>query len=164
MTIVSQTRFEWLKDYQDLHDEIEMLRFRLRKVNSEIKRWESGDLSNVRITQDSKAAHLGEDVAKIKRALHRCEAERDELLALVDSFRGDENTILRMKYIEGWTLEEIATELHRSPESIRKIHAELHRRLDFLDHFGEVQLRLEQRKDYVTDEDKNAEWNPNYYD
>ncbi len=165
MSAVKHTsRFEWLKEYRDLHDEIMFLRWRLRKANAEADRWVNGDLFRVRTERGSNSARLPKEIAKLKKSLRECEAEQKELLELIETFQGDENTILRLKYIEGLTLDEIAEKVHRSPESVRKIHAELHRRLDYLDNFNEVQLRLEQRKDFITAEDKEAERDSRYYD
>lgn len=82
----------------------------------------------------------------------------------MDAFTGIDQQILKLKYIQGMTLEEIAEELGCSAELVRKKHAELHRRLDFLDDFDKVQLRIEQRKDAMTMEDRDAERDPHYYD
>lgn len=62
------------------------------------------------------------------------------LKELVSSFNGIEEQILRKKYIDGQTLEEIADaeDVHYALSYIRKKHAELHRQLDFLDRWDEM--------------------------
>ena len=112
----------------------------------------------------SHSATLDDEIDRCYKSLHECEAEQTELLAIVDAFTGIDQQILKLKYIQGMTLEEIAEALGCSAEQVRKKHAELHRRLDFLDDFDKVQLRLEQRKDGITMEDREAERDPHYYD
>ena len=74
----------------------------------------------------------------------RVQAQHD-LRELVSSFNGIEEQILRKKYIDGQTLEEIAEddEVHYTLSYIRKKHAELHRRLDFLDKWDADKYELQ---------------------
>jgi DNA-directed RNA polymerase specialized sigma24 family protein len=158
-----QSRYEWLLQYRDLHDDIQYWQWRYRKVMSEAERQADGDLAKVRYNARSKGAHIQDEIDDCRNNLHACEQERDELLELVNTFEGIDNQILRMKYIEGKTLAEIADVLPYSEDTIRKKHAELHRRLDFLDHFNDVQLQMGQRQDFITLVDKKAEHDANFY-
>ncbi|KRO06601.1 hypothetical protein IV59_GL002007 [Paucilactobacillus hokkaidonensis] len=60
---------------------------------------------------------------------------RNEVMALLDRFSGIENTILKEKYINGKTLMDIADmdDIGYSYQTIKRIHAELKRRLVWLD-------------------------------
>ncbi len=157
-----RSRFEWLKEYRGLHDEIIYKQWQLRKAIAESERLSTGDLANVRHDSKSRASKIPAEIAKYKKELHECEEERDQLMIIVNAFTGIDHQILRMKYIEGKTLDEIADELHRSPDLIRKKHAALHRQLDFLDHFDDVQLMINSRKDGKTLVDYWAD-DPNFY-
>ncbi len=42
-------RFQWLKDYQDLEEQLLYLKWNLNKSKLELIRWTTGDLSKVRI-------------------------------------------------------------------------------------------------------------------
>lgn len=158
-----QSRYEWLLQYRDLHDDIQYWQWRYRKVMSEAERQSDGDLAKVRYNARSKGAHIQDEIDDCRNNLHACEQERDELLELVNTFEGIDNQILRLKYIEGKTLAEIADVLPYSESTIRIKHAELHRTLDFLDHFNDVQLKLEQRKDAITLVDREAEHDNDFY-
>ena len=104
-----KSRFEWLQDYLELDDEIRYLEWKIRKSNAEVDRWSEGDLSRLHVSgSDSRAAHVGEEVPELQTKLTECKAEQYDLLKLIDSFSGYENQILKMKYVQGKSLEEIA--------------------------------------------------------
>lgn len=60
---------------------------------------------------------------------------KESLILLINTFKGIESQILKKKYVEGKTLEEIAEELNYSYSHIKAKHAELRRRLDFIDEY-----------------------------
>ena len=144
-----KSRFECLQEYLELDDEIRYLEWKIRKSNAEVDRWSEGDLSRLHVSgSDSRAAHVGEEVPELQTKLTECKAEQYDLLKLIDSFSGYENQILKMKYVQGKSLEEIAAELGYSYETVRAKHAELHRRLDWIDEWEDRRTRLENRLDY----------------
>ncbi|PEP49720.1 transcriptional regulator [Bacillus pseudomycoides] len=51
----------------------------------------------------------------------------------MSKFKGLENKILKMKYIDGMKLERIAEELNYSPSYINLKHAEIMRRIKFVE-------------------------------
>lgn len=140
-----KSRFEWLKDYLELNDEIRYLEWKIRKAKAEELRWLEGDLQNVHIVQASHGAHVMDHVDDYQSELTQCKAEQYDLLKLIDTFSGYENKILKLKYVDGLSLEEVAERLGYSYDTIRKKHAELHRRLDFIDHY-ESKWRVEDNR------------------
>lgn len=149
MTERNQSRYEWLQDYMELDDEIRYLEWRIRKSENESWRWDFGDLSKLHATgPNSRPTKVGLDLDGLTDKLIRCKAEQRDLMKLIDTFSGYENQILKMKYVQGMTLEEIAEELGYSYETIRAKHAELHRRLDWIDDFEQSRLELESQLDY----------------
>jgi RNA polymerase sigma factor (sigma-70 family) len=150
-------RFEWLLEYRDLVDEISWSKWEIRKVKSHIERESTGDLSRVAHNQGSKSSKLEESLIYWQQQLESQEQLKHDLLKMIDDFNGYEARILRLKYIDGLTLEEIADKLGYSVETIRQKHAELHRRLDFLDTINQVPLELGNRFDYHTLKDHEAE-------
>lgn len=144
-----KSRFEWLQDYLELDDEIRYLEWKVRKSGAEVDRWSVGDLSKLHASgSGSRAAHVGEELPELEAKLTECKAEQYDLLKLIDSFSGYENQILKMKYVQGMSLEEIADKLGYSYETIRAKHAELHRRLNWIDELEEQRRKLENRLDY----------------
>lgn len=123
--------FDWLKDYQKLEENIEYLDYNLDKTKAELKRWVSGDLRDVRLTAESEGAKVEECIEAIEYELaHKMNAMHD-LLKLISKFKGLENKLLKMKYVDGMTLEEIAEDMNYSSSYIYKKHAEVIRRIKF---------------------------------
>ncbi|MFD2046027.1 sigma factor-like helix-turn-helix DNA-binding protein [Ornithinibacillus salinisoli] len=132
--------YEWLKDYQQLMNDIDYLHFQLEQNETELKRWTSGDLFNVRLNEDSIASGLEERIEKIKDEIVVKVKQKDQMVQLVSTFKGLDNKILKMKYIDGMTLENIAEALNYSASHIRKRHAELVRTIKFLEMYHSCSL------------------------
>ena len=62
-------RFQWLKDYQELENQILYLKWNLSKSRLELSRWMFGDLSNVRLEKNSRSSSLEENIAKIENEI-----------------------------------------------------------------------------------------------
>ncbi|MBJ8128924.1 DUF1492 domain-containing protein [Bacillus cereus group sp. N3] len=123
--------FKWLKDYQKLEEEIAYLEYDLEQTEAELKRWISGDLCDVRLTSDSQGARVEEIIEKKKGELYIKQEQMRNLLHLISKFKGLENKILKKKYIDGMTLEEVAENMNYSSSYIYKKHAEIIRRIKF---------------------------------
>ncbi|PGA51082.1 hypothetical protein COL86_27855 [Bacillus toyonensis] len=123
--------FRWLKDYQKLEEEIAYLEYDLEQTEAELKRWISGDLCDVRLTPDSQGAKVEEIIEKKKGELYMKQEQRRNLVHLISKFKGLENQILKRKYIDGMTLEEVAENMNYSSSYIYKKHAEIIRRIKF---------------------------------
>lgn len=123
--------FNWLKEYQRLEEEISYLKYNLDKTKAELKRWIHGDLQDVRLTAGSEGAKVECRVEAIAYELAHKMNDMYKMRKLISKFRGLDNQILKMKYVEGMTLEKIACELHYHPNYIRKRHAEIRRIVKF---------------------------------
>lgn len=128
-------RFQWLKDYQELDDQILYLKWNLNKSKLELSRWVNGDLADVRIEKNSRSASLEENIQKIENEIEILEEQRKEMLAIINSFKGIDNEIIRKKYVEGCSLEIIAEEIGYSASYVRQRHADIRKTLDFLDEY-----------------------------
>lgn len=124
-----------MKDYQKLEEDIAYLDYNLDKIKAELKRWISGDLQDVRLTAESEGAKVENRIEAIEYELaHKMNAMYD-LKHLISRFTGLENRILKMKYVDGMTLEQIALDLHYSSGYIRRKHAEIRKIVKFIDEF-----------------------------
>lgn len=123
--------FDWLKDYQKLEQDIAYLEYNLDKTKAELKRWISGDLQNVRLTAESDGAKVEVHIEAIEYELAHKLNDMYKLKKLVSTFKGLENRILKLKYIDGMTLERVAEELNYSTGYINKKHAEIMREIKF---------------------------------
>lgn len=123
--------FDWLKDYQKLEERIAYLDYNLDKTKAELKRWVSGDLREVRLTAESEGAKVEERIEAIEYELGNEMNDMYKLKNLISKFKGLDNRILKMKYVDGMTLEEIAEDMNYSSSYIYKKHAEIIRRIKF---------------------------------
>ncbi len=128
-------RFQWLKDFQDLQDQILYLKWNLNKSKLELNRWICGDLSDVRLEENSRSSSLEESIQLIEQEIEVLEVQSKEMLAIIESFKGIENQIVRLKYIDGLNLDQIAEEIGYSASYTRKKHADIRGKLDFLDEY-----------------------------
>jgi len=125
--------YEWLKDYQKLEEEIAYLEFNLDQTERELKRWVYGDLSGIKLQHDSLGAQVEDKLEVIKDAIAFKIEQKEKLIQLVSTFKGLDNQILKLKYVDGYTLEEVAEELNYSFSHIKKKHAELVRTIKFVE-------------------------------
>lgn len=123
--------YEWLRDYQRIEDDIAHLEFNLEQSTKELKRWVDGDLKDVKLTADSNGAKLEERIDRIQKELKIKQNERENFIKLISKFKGLDNQLLRLKYIDGMTLEEIAIELNYSASYISKKHADIVKMIKF---------------------------------
>ncbi|ASC09221.1 sigma-70 family RNA polymerase sigma factor [Pediococcus pentosaceus] len=144
------SRFDWLKDYLSIDEDIRYLKWKINKMKAEEERWSTGDLFHIHLEAKSTGSHTMDNYEEYQKQVEALQQEQKALLALVNTFKGYSNDLLRLKYIEGKTLEEIAEILGYSESAIQRKRAELHRCLDWLDHWEETKDQLENRLDYQT--------------
>ncbi|UGO49469.1 sigma-70 family RNA polymerase sigma factor [Bacillus Phage vB_BanS_McSteamy] len=128
--------FNWLRDYQKLEEDIAYLEYNLDKTKAELRRWVSGDLREVRLTAESEGAKVEKRIEAIEYELAHKMNDMYKLKKLISKFRGLENQILKLKYVDGMTLEEIAEIVNYSSSHIKKKHAELVRLIKFVEREG----------------------------
>ncbi|WP_442760297.1 hypothetical protein [Enterococcus italicus] len=140
--------FQWLKDYQELEEQILYLKWNLNKSKLELQRWVCGDLADVRLEKNSRASSLEEIIAKIEQEIELLEEQRTEMLAIINSFKGIDNEIIKKKYIDGCSLDVIADEIGYSISYVRKRYTEINKTLAYIDNYK----NSKQRKNYFNEE------------
>ncbi|MBJ8024927.1 MULTISPECIES: hypothetical protein [Bacillus cereus group] len=123
--------FNWLKLYQTLEGEITYMEFDLQRSKRELKRWVSGDLQDVRLTAESEGAKVEERIAAMEYELAHKMNDLYDLKQIIGKFKGLDHQILKMKYVEGMTLEQIAYDLDYSAYYIKRKHAEIRKVIKF---------------------------------
>lgn len=127
-------RYQWLQEYQKLDEEIEVLKWKIRKSEMELDRWyDPRDLGKVKITNESIASHLEENIKRDQAFLGEKELAMEALIIMIERFKGLDNQILKMKYINGMTLREIAEELNYSYSYIMAKHASMVKMIKFVE-------------------------------
>lgn len=142
-------RFQWLKDYQELEEQILYLKWNLNKSKLELSRWVNGDLSEVRIEKNSRSASLEDNIEKIKKEIELLENQKEELLELIGTFKGVDNEIVKLKYVDGMCLDDIADEIGYSPSYVRKRHTEIKKTLTFLDDYEDKRLERARKQSEI---------------
>ncbi len=148
-------RFQWLKNYQDLEEQILFMKWNLNKSRLELDRWVNGDLANVRLEKNSRSSSLEENIRIIENELELLEKEKVELMELIDSFSGADNQIVKLKYIDDMDVYDIADETGYSVSYIRKRHTEIRKTLSFVDEYEsrrEERLKKQEEMDYYSAE------------
>ncbi|MEX0418238.1 hypothetical protein [Bacillus sp. C30] len=128
--------FNWLKIYQELEGEIEYIEFNLQRSKRELKRWVSGDLQDVRLTAESEGAKVEGHIERIEYELAHKMNDLYDLKQIIGKFKGLDHQILKMKYIDGMTLEQIADSVSYSFSHIKKKHAEILKVIRFAEKEG----------------------------
>ncbi|MGG5369515.1 sigma factor-like helix-turn-helix DNA-binding protein [Enterococcus sp. AZ196] len=148
-------KFQWLKDYQELSEQLTYLKWNLNKSKLELIRWVDGDLSKIKLKKNSRAASLEDKIRIIGDEITLLEDQMKEAYDIFESFDNIDSQILRLKYIDHCTLDEIAEELGYSHSYIRKRHADISKSIKFLENYQDKkQERLERENEieYYQDE------------
>lgn len=131
--------FEWLKLYRDLDMQHKALELKRDISKEEIDRWYSvsyarADLGKKQdmLSRVRQVDRIREELEELNERIERIERQKKKVLELIDRFEGIEHKILRKKYIDDMTLQEIAYDLGYSEQYIRKKHAECIKRIDFI--------------------------------
>ncbi|MGX7196744.1 sigma factor-like helix-turn-helix DNA-binding protein [Enterococcus olivae] len=124
--------YEWLNSYQEWQQKIKLLEWKLSTYKHELERWcDPDDLGKYSLTKGSKAARLEDIIADLEHELADKMNELYDLKKVIYSFQGTEQHILRMKYIEGLTLKEIAIEFGYNQDYLRRKHRQILKRIEF---------------------------------
>lgn len=115
------------------------MNFSLKLNKRELSRWrnyswgDDGDLAKNQkfLTALQKQAHLKEVICDLNERIKKLEEERQEIVQTIDKFTGLNQRILKLKYIDGLTLEAIASETGYTHQYIKNKHAELLRMIKF---------------------------------
>lgn len=116
--------YEWLNSYQEIENRIGYLEFEVERYKAELKRWcNSEDLGRYALVKDSRASKLEEIIEGYEWDLAHEMNTIYDLKKVIYGFKGLNHHILRMKYVEGLTLKEIAGELGYGIDHIKKRHS-----------------------------------------
>ena len=127
-------KYQWLLEYQQLKEEIDLLKWKIRKSELELERWmDPRDLGNLKLSKESKYAKIEKNIKRDEAILNEKELSMEALLIMINRFTGLDNKILKMKYIDGRSLKDIAEELSYSYSYIMTRHAQLVKVIKFIE-------------------------------
>lgn len=153
-------KYQWLADYKELEEKLIYLKWNLNKSKLELIRWVEGDLVGVKLEKGSHSASLEEKIKFIEQEIVEISNQILELNDLVSSFENPDTQIVRMKYIDKMTLEDIAEEIGYNVSYIRKKHAEIVKTLKFLENYNKrktARNKMKREIDFYKDEAQKAD-------
>lgn len=132
-------KFQWLKTLLNIDEELNEIKIQKRITNLELKRWlnhidgSNGDLAKqqtflVAIIKQNKLKKVIDTLNEREKELQK---QRVEIIKLIDKFKGLDHEILKLKYVEGYTLETVAHELGYDYQYIKNKHAQLMKMIRF---------------------------------
>lgn len=127
--------FQWLQEYQELEERLIYLKWNLNKSKLELIRWTEGDLQGIKLTNESRAASLEEKIQFMESEILQIKLQMEELEEIVSSFENVDTQIIKLRYIDDLTIEEIAEEIGYSISYVRKRYTEINKTLHFLDNY-----------------------------
>lgn len=131
--MVVNIKYQWLLEYQELDEQIYLLKWKIKKSELELSRWVEGDLANIKLKKDSLASNLEKNIERDIELLNQKEKSMKSLMDMISKFKGLDNKILKMKYINGMSLKDIAEELNYSYQHIMNKHAQIVKVIHFFE-------------------------------
>lgn len=132
------TIYEWLNNLVSLDRELDELKLKCKLNEKELSRWKNyaendGDLARNQtfLVSLERQTKLKEAIFNLNNRIKQLEEERQLIVSTIDKFEGLDNKILKMKYVDGMTLESIAKELGYSYQYIKNKHSEIRRMISF---------------------------------
>lgn len=117
--------YQWLKSYKEQEQQISYLKWSLTKSELELERWVYGDLATLNIEKNSRSSILEKNIKRMNQEIERLEQNKRAVKQFIDNLEGIENEIVKLKYIDGMTLEEIAQTTKYSFSYIRQKHSNI---------------------------------------
>ncbi|MFC6117325.1 MULTISPECIES: sigma-70 family RNA polymerase sigma factor [Macrococcoides] len=130
--------YEWLNTYTELENRRTIINFEVKRCNVELQRWSTygtvqGDLACKSSTETAlaKQHELKDIIYKFEEELNEINSEIDELEKIVETFKGLDHKILKLKYMDKMTLNDIAVMLNYSYQHIKNKHSQIMKILDY---------------------------------
>lgn len=117
--------YQWFKSYKEQEQQISYLKWSLTKSELELERWVYGDLATLNIEKNSRSSILEKNIKRMNQEIERLEQNKRAVKQFIDNLEGIENEIVKLKYIDGMTLEEIAQTTKYSFSYIRQKHSNI---------------------------------------
>lgn len=116
-----------------MDEQIYLLKWKIKNSELELSRWVEGDLANIKLEKDSLASNLEKNIERDIELLNQKEKSMKSLTYMISKFKGLDNKILKMKYIDGMSLKDIAEELNYSYQHIMNKHAQIVKVIHFFE-------------------------------
>lgn len=130
--------YEWVTTLMAIDQELYELQLALDLNETELHRWQNyssndGDLAkhHAFLTALQKQARLKEVIESLGTREEELRKQRQDIIDTIEKFQGLDQRILKMKYVEGMTLESVAEETGYTYQYIRSRHADIMKMIRF---------------------------------
>lgn len=130
--------YEWVTTLMAIDQELYELQLALDLNEKELHRWQNyssndGDLAKQHtfLTALQKQARLKEVIESLGTREEELRKQRQDIIDTIEKFQGLDQRILKMKYVEGMTLESVAEETGYTYQYIRSRHADIMKMIRF---------------------------------
>lgn len=130
--------YEWVTTLMAIDQELYELQLALDLNEAELHRWQNysnndGDLAkhHTFLTALQKQARLKEVIESLATREEELKKQRQDIIDTIEKFQGLDQRILKMKYVEGLTLESVAEETGYTYQYIRSRHADIMKMIRF---------------------------------
>lgn len=130
--------YEWVTTLMAIDQELYELQLALDLNETELHRWQNysnndGDLAkhHTFLTALQKQARLKEVIESLAKREEELKKQRQDIIDTIEKFQGLDQRILKMKYVEGMTLESVAEETGYTYQYIRSRHADIMKMIRF---------------------------------
>lgn len=130
--------YEWVTTLMAIDQELYELQLALDLNETELHRWQNysnndGDLAkhHTFLTALQKQARLKEVIESLTTREEELKKQRQDIIDTIEKFQGLDQRILKMKYVEGMTLESVAEETGYTYQYIRSRHADIMKMIRF---------------------------------
>ncbi|MGX7075361.1 RNA polymerase sigma factor [Globicatella sanguinis] len=90
---------------------------------------------DVKLTNESLASKLEGVIAKLEEELSIKRNQMDELMKLVNNLDDVDQRIVKLRYVKGYTFEEIAEAMDYSVGHIRNRHSNIRKCIEFVENY-----------------------------
>lgn len=117
-----------LDEYRTIVEDIEVLKWKINKLETDLrfeKLLNPEELPEGKGIDNTILLRLEDNIKQLTASLEEKEQAMKSLVMLIDRFKGLDNQILKMKYIDGMPLKEIAEKLIYNYQHIITLHASI---------------------------------------
>lgn len=116
-------------EYTEIQENIMLIKWELSQIENRLSRNKQTDIQAIQELLQRDAHRKNQLENKLNRYIEK----QNKIQGLLDTFDELDRDILKLKYIDGYTLEEISHKLGYSNSHIRKKHAELKRMFKYME-------------------------------
>lgn len=127
--ILKEMRRLLFDEYTEIQENIMLIKWELSQIENRLSRNKQTDIQAIQELLQRDAHRK----SQLENKLNRYIEKQNKIQGLLDTFDELDRDILKLKYIDGYTLEEISHKLGYSNSHIRKKHAELKRMFKYME-------------------------------